>query len=222
MIPTFVNDVAKSHRTKGSDGDIRQYAVAYLEERLRGFDKDVKICLTGKPSDNGSGLTYAYFPALLTCCAMLELLGNLYVGETRGSGWRRAIKYSGRFLDNRIYSNDNIILLFQVLRHPAAHMNTLSGVRKPGEGHYQDQRITWKIYADARYPAIKIKREAGVLKEQPPWDCPHDYRLYVRLDRLRYDIRDSVLEPGGYLTELLSRKDLLRKFEKCMKQIYPP
>ena len=152
---------------------------------------------------------------------MLELLGNLYSGETENSDLTRIFGYSNRFLPQPVYSEENIRLLFVVLRHAAAHLSTLAGVRVPKSGAYKGQRITWKIYADARHPAIKLQKESGILREQPPWDCPFDYRLHVRIDRLRCDIRDSVMGASGYLYTLQSKSETLQNFKKCMQQIYP-
>lgn len=206
---------------KGSDGIIRKYAEPYLRDRLSGFDKDMKICLKGIPQPNSRELTHAYFPALMNCCGLLELLGGLYTGNTDSTKINRVFKYR-KFLPQPDYSVENIRLLFVVLRHATAHLSTGSGVRIPTKGDYRGKRITWKIYADSQYPAIRLEKERDDLDEQSPWDCPHEYRLHVRLKRLQCDIRGSVLNEGGYLSELLPSKNLMRNFETCMRQIYPP
>ena len=215
------SQIAKKTLYKGSGGDIRKYADAYLKDRLRGFDKDVKICLTGVPTKESTALTHAYFPALMNCCGMLELLGSLYRGDARNYCLRRVFDYSNTYLPQPEYSTENIVLLYEVLRHPTAHLSTGSGVRKPRHGSKKGQRITWKIYADARRPPIKLARDRDKLDEQSPWDSPHDYRLHIRLRRLQCDIRASVLNKGGYLSDLLSKEDLMRNFKRCMRQIYP-
>lgn len=151
---------------------------------------------------------------------MLELLGNLYRGDTERTDLRKVFAYS-RFLPQPDYSEENVHLLFFVLRHATAHLSTLSGVRIPRHGSFKGKRITWKIYADARYPAIRLDEEIGVLRKQPPWDCRYDSRLHVRLNRLRYDIRDSIIGEGGYLEHLQSNETLIRNFEQCMLQMYP-
>ena len=70
-------------------------------------------------------------------------------------------------------------------------------------------------------PAIRLEPDSNVLDEQSPWDSPHDYRLHIRLKRLQCDIGSSVLENGGYLSDLTSCDDLMRNFKTCMQQIYP-
>lgn len=215
------NSKNKTLPYKGSGGDLKVYASAFLEERLVGFDKDTNACLEGRPSPSGSGITHAYFPALMNCCGMLEFLGNLYKGNTENSGVSRAVEYAARYLDPKAYSEDNVFLLYVVMRHAAAHLGTLSGVRIPKSGKYQGKRITWKLYADARKPAILLIKDRGFLTEHPPWDCPHEYRLHVRLKRLQCDIRRSVLKKDGYLSNLLASNALMQNFEKCMHQIYP-
>jgi len=151
---------------------------------------------------------------------MLELLGNLYSGDTERTDLKRIFAYSN-YLPQPDYSEENIHLLFFVLRHAAAHLSTLSGVRIPRQGAFKGKRITWKIYADARYPAIRLDEETGVLREQPPWNCHYDARLHVRLNRLRCDIRESIVGQGGYLEHLQSDAALIRNFERCMLQMYP-
>lgn len=213
----------KAGRTlyKGSGGDIRKYAEPYLRDRLKGFDKDMKVCLKGIPLPDSRDKTHAYFPALMNCCGLLELLGGLYTGNTDTTDIKRVFKYR-RFLPQPDYSVENIRLLFVVLRHATAHLSIGSGVRIPRKGKYKDKRITWKIYADGRHPAITIEKDSDVLDDQSPWDCSHDYRMHVRLKRLQCDIRASVLKRGGYLSELLSSDALMQNFETCMRQIYPP
>ena len=206
---------------KGSGGVIGKFAEPYLRDRLKGFDKDMKVCLTGTRLPDSRERTHAYFPALMNCCGMLELLGSLYRGDARNYCLRRVFDYSNTYLPQPEYSTENIVLLYEVLRHPTAHLSTGSGVRKPKHGSKKGQRITWKIYADARRPPIKLARDRDKLDEQSPWDSPHDYRLHIRLRRLQCDIRASVLNKGGYLSDLLSREDLMRNFKGCMRQIYP-
>ena len=53
---------------RGTADDQAKFATDFLKGRLAGFEKDMRICLTGIPSEVRSGLTHAYFPALGTCC----------------------------------------------------------------------------------------------------------------------------------------------------------
>ena len=70
----------------GSGGVFDQYAPAYLDERMWQIEKDMAICLSGRPAQNGKGFDHAYFPALTACCGMLELLANLHGGSTERCG----------------------------------------------------------------------------------------------------------------------------------------
>lgn len=51
---------------RGAGGDIAKFAPEFLKARLQGFEKDMRIYLTGRPSDDRAGLTHAYFPTLRT------------------------------------------------------------------------------------------------------------------------------------------------------------
>lgn len=206
---------------KGSGGIIEKFAEPYLRDRIKGFDKDMNICLTGIPRDDSPKLTHAYFPALMSCCGMLDLLGSLYQGNAKNSELQWVFDYCDQYMPQPDYSADNIILLYEVLRHPTAHMSTGAGIRKPRYGSYKEQRVTWKIYEDDDRPAIRLEPDSDVLDEQSPWDSPHDYRLHIHLKRLQCDIGASVLSKSGYLHELVHRKALMRNFERCMQHIYP-
>lgn len=205
---------------RGAGGDIAKFAPEFLEARLQTFTKDMRICLTGKPSDHRAGLTHAYFPALMSCCGMLEYLASLFAGHTRPCGVAEIIAYA-KFLPKPDYSDDAIRVLFCAFRHPIAHRGIASGVWVDKHEATKGRRITWNIHADARHPALEIVEKPGVLRLDPPWDCPYTDRAHIHLGRFWRDITDSVLAPGGYRDELVSNSDLLKKFTKCMRELYP-
>jgi hypothetical protein len=209
--------------TDGIDPRLTSYAEEYLTRRLRGFGKDIKICLAGIPRDNQPDRdTHAYFPALITCCAMLELLGSLYKGKPKSTDINRVTKYCAAFMPQPDYSTGNIDLLFYVLRHPTAHLSTGSGVRIPKEGVHRDKRITFYIDEQPGVPAINLKPKSGeVTRTGRYWSCPFDHVLCVYLPSLQKDIHDSVVAPGKYRDTLLASDDLLGNFLKCMKEIFP-
>jgi hypothetical protein len=197
-----------------------QFASEFLEGRLRGFAKDMKICLTGTPSDDSANPTHAYFPALMSCCGMLEYLSGLFAGRTKPCGVKEIIAYA-KYLPKPDYCDDSIRILFYAFRGPIAHHGIASGVWIDRHSAAPERRTTWKISADARRPALRTIEEPGTLRYDPPWECQYTHRVHISLDRLWRDIRDSVLTENGYRDELVSNPKLLRNFTKCMHNLYP-
>ena len=207
---------------KGSGGDMAIFAPQYLTDRLKTFTKDMIICLTPRPSLEREGNTHAYFPGLINCCGMLELLANLYGGTTRNRTKRYDRIYAyGRFLRHHCYSNDNLRVLYLALRNATAHHSSAGGVWAENDKVKNGRRVTWTIYADYNHPALALKAESCVLRNDSPYDCPYTHRMHVRLGRLWRDIRDSVFESNGYLNALRSDPLLMQEFANCMEHIYP-
>lgn len=197
----------------------------FLTHRISMFDKDMQICLTGIPrKDDPSIDTHAYFPALMACCGFLDLLGSLYKGDAKRSKTSWVVNYCQRFMANPDdYCNDNIVLLFEVVRHGAAHLGVGKGVVIPKYGTDDNKRITWTIDEHPGSPAIRLESDTGVvLKPTLPWCCPYDHRLHAYLPTLQADIRDSVLRTGGYRESVMADHEPLGKFKQAMKDIYPP
>ena len=197
------------------------FASNFVRQRLRGFEKDMRICLTGVPSDERAGKTHAYFPALMNCCGMLEYLSRLYAGRPRSrNALNLVIEYS-KFLPQPDYSSDTVRILFRAFRNPIAHRGIASGVWLDEHDENRGRRITWRIGADNRSPAIEIVHKPDVLRFDSPWECKYTHRAHIRLGRLWREIRDSALAPNGYRDELVSDPELLRKFTRCMRNLYP-
>ena len=209
-------------RHRGADGDMALFASRFVKGRLRGFKKDMEICLSGRPSKERSGITHAYFPALMNCCGMLEYLARLYTGKPKAANGQNLIVLYSRFLPNPDYSDDTIRVLFRAFRNQIAHRGIASGVWRDEHDDNLGRRITWKIAADSRRPAVEVVKESGVLLFDSPWECKFTHRAHIHLGRLWRDIRDSAIEPGGYCDELISDPELLRKFARCMRDLYPP
>lgn len=207
---------------KGSGGDMAIFAPRYLDDRLKTFAKDMNICLTGRPSEDREGNTHAYSPGLMNCCGMLELLANLYGGTTKNhkKRYERIDAYS-KFLPHPCYSKDNLRVLYRSLRNATAHHGTAGGVWPENDKVKNGRRVTWRIYADYNHPALALKAESCVLRNDSPHDSPYTHRMHVRLGRLWRDIRDSVFESNGYLDALQSDPVLLKNFENCITCIYP-
>jgi hypothetical protein len=193
------------------------FAQAFLEARLSGFEKDMRICLTGVPSGTRFGLTHAYFPALTTCCGMMEYLAGLYVGRIDGLGKREITAYA-KYLPQPDYDAEAIRVLFDAFRNAVAHRGIASGVWVDQHRRMQGRRLTWKVSADTARPALDVVASQGVLVNDPPWPCPYTHRVHIHLGRLWRDIRDSI---SVYTADLIVNQRLQDNFMTCMRRLYP-
>ena len=209
-------------RYLGSGGDRKKYTDAYLSQRLWQLRKDMTTCLASRRRDDGKGFVHAYFPALVTCCGILELFANLHSGDSKVQNKRydRLEAYI-RFLPGKSYTRDNLEILYKALRNPIAHHGVAAGLHEETSHQSQFRRITWMLTADTRQPALKLLAKSGTLKNDPLTDRQYSHRMCVRLGRLWRDIYDSVDMPKGYRAAVLSDPTLLRKFHRCIDQIFP-
>ncbi len=208
---------AQKHR--GASGDMRRFAEEFIAARLAGFEKDMKICLTGIPSKTRSGLTHAYFPALSACCGTLEYLTALHRGNRNRIGWQQVSVWSQRYLPQPDFDQDIVRILFEAFRHSVAHRGIASGIwvdRNQGPG--LGRRITWRVLADSQRPSCNLVPESGKLRRDPPWLCTYSHRMHIHLASLKVDIRDGA---NRYKRELRFDGELLENFESCMRQLYP-
>ena len=204
---------------RGAPENISEFAKRFIAGRLAGFDKDMRICLTGVPSPTRPGLTHAYFPALATCCSTLEYLTALHRGNTHGVGWQQVRDFATAYLPQPDYDAEVVRVLFDALRHPVAHRGIASGVwvdRSNGPNH--GRRVVWKVSADARRPACQVLSEPGLLTRDPPWSTQYTHRVHVHLRGLWVDLRRA----GTKLTkDIRSSHELQQNFLACMRQMYP-
>jgi hypothetical protein len=202
-----------------ADGNAAAFAQRFIAGRLVGFNKDLKICLTGLKLNAQSEPTHAYFPALAACCATLEYLTALYRGNTHGIGWQQVNTFASVYLPQPDFNADAVRVLFDALRHPVAHRGIASGVWVDRtQGAHNGRRLVWKITADARKPACEILAEPGKLTRDPPWPTPYSHRVHVRLRRLWIDLRNAA---ERYSEDIARDPTLLANFEACMRQLYP-
>ena len=203
---------------RGAPNDITEFAQTFLRARLDGFEKDMRICLMGIPSETRAGLTHAYFPSLTTCCGMLEYLAGLYVGRIDGLSKREVTRYAIKYLPQPDYDAEMIRVLFDAFRNAVAHRGIASGVWKDRHRGMYGRRLTWKVFADTRRPFLEIIEENSQLIYDSPWPCAYTHRVHIHLGRLWRDIRDSV---DGYLNELVANQALQNHFNSCMRALYP-
>jgi hypothetical protein len=191
----------------------------FIASRLAGFEKDMKICLTPMPSRRNARSTHAYFPALGACCGLMEYLTGLYGGNLNGIGWRQVTEWARRYLNQAHYGDDVVRVFFEAFRHSVAHRGIASGIwidRAPGPG--RGRRVTWEVTAGRTRPAVQILKDPGVLKRDPPWECPYTHRAHIHLASLKVDIRNAARRYAG---EAGNDPDLLANFTSCMRQLYP-
>ena len=206
-----------SHRDAAND--TVAFARNFIDGRLQGFNKDIRICLTPAKSETRAGNTYAYFPALAACCSLLEYLTALFRGNARGIGWQQVSAFADLYLPQPDYAADTVLVLFEALRHPVAHRGIATGVWVDRAQQAQSQRrIVWQVNAGARKPACQLREEQGKLTRDPPWPTPYSHRMHIYLRQLASDIRKA---GKAYSTDIGDDATLVRNFESCMRQLYP-
>jgi hypothetical protein len=204
-----------------SDKQLLDFAREFVIGRLGGFRKDTNICLT--KDRNGR---HAYFPALLTCISVLDLLSGLYSGDLRKAGLPDLKKYVARFMDKKKYSRLNLEVLYVAFRHKLSHhshpyfvLDTATDTRIS-----KKMRLTWTVAAGWRALPIEIRSEPGkyLKKSLHPWKVGYDHRVFISIPHFRNDIIESAIGPNGYL-KALSKSPLLRsRCAKCMVEFFPP
>lgn len=201
---------------RGAHGNATVFAERFIRGRLFGFEKDMRICLTGAPRTDGAGLTHAYFPALAACCSMLEYLAALHAGRLTGIGRREISAYATKYLRQPDYGPDAIRVLIDAFRNSVNHRGIATGVwidrATPG------RRVTWRIMADALGPAIELRAAPGVIRRDAPWPCPFTHRAHVHLGRLWRDIKASA---DRYIADIAADAGLQINFNRCMTALYP-
>ncbi|WP_316365257.1 hypothetical protein [Candidatus Thiodiazotropha sp. CDECU1] len=204
---------------RGTNGDRAKFAENFVTSRMAGFKKDMKICLTPILSETRSGPTHAYFPALASCCGTLEYLSALYTGRVNGLGWKDVYRWASIYLPQPDYNSETIRILVQAFRNAVAHRGIASGVwtdQKPGPS--KGWRLTWKIYANSTRPSIRIIKEDGVIKNDPPWECKITHRVHIHLKSMELDIRKGA---EGFAKDFISKPELIKPFYSCMNKLYP-
>lgn len=92
-----------------------------------------------------------------------------------------------------------IKLLINVFRKTIAHRGIPSGLLKSDYPDTRGHKITWSIDALAWKPALRLDREDGFLRKDPPWPVKYDHRALVHLGRLWQDLENAAIGPGATL-----------------------
>jgi hypothetical protein len=142
-----------------TDDEVLAFAKMFLAGRIKGFRKDIRICLqrdrTGK---------HAYLPALMTCISFLDLLSGLHCGKLEYNGDTAFIAFGAAFLDSAQYNPDELAVLYHGFRHKIAHLGHPYAVFDTAKRLHAFQgarrRISWTIYASRRERPIKPPKAA--------------------------------------------------------------
>ena len=197
------------------------FAQQFLANRLEGFKKDMRVCL--RPDEQEPNKV-AFFPGLLTCISLLELLSGLYAGKVTGHSPARAHAYAAQFMDPQIYSDRNVEILYGVYRHKIAHLGHPYYVFDTGTNPTKfpgpRQRITFNVRAGGATPAVFLHKHVGIVSHlKVPWSVPFDHEAIITVTTFRDDVLDSI---PNYLAAVSASPDLQQKFELCMKEFFPP
>lgn len=212
-------DSRRSPDHRGAADSMAAFALRFIEGRLVGFEKDIKICLTAVPSPAAKKQTYAYFPALATCCSTLEYFVGLHRGNLKPAGWQQVATFAAKYLPQPDFDQDTVRVLVEAFRHPIAHRGIASGIwvdRSNGSGG--GRRLVWEITAGTKRPACQLIADAGTLTKDPPWPTPYTHRVQIHLGALWIDIRDGAKK---YAKDVSSDHGLQANFMACMQRLYP-
>jgi hypothetical protein len=212
--------VAKREPRRGAGDDRAKFARAFVEGRIKGFEKDMAICLTetARKTNRGEKVTHAYFPALGSCCGTIEYLAGLYEGRLPDLGEQHWQSYAKKFLPGDVYDADRVHVLYKAFRHSIAHRGISSGIWVDKHDNAQGRRTTWTVNEKADGAAIEVVESRGTLITDSPWETPYTHRVHIRVGRLWRDVHASA---GAYVTELVESKELLDNFYRCMEFLYP-
>ena len=204
---------------RDTSGEIAQFAPRFIKARFVGFEKDMRICLTAIRHPLKREKTHAYFPALASCCSTLEYLTNLHRGSFNSAGHVEIAAFANQYLPQPAYNSEIIHVLIYAFRHTVAHRGISSGVWvDPRNGQATPKRVVWKITASTRFPALELKAEDGLLRNDPPWPTPFNHRMQINLGRLWRDIKAAAEQ---YAVDVAVDIQLQNNFRRYMERLYP-
>jgi hypothetical protein len=195
---------------------IQSFAPEYVRQRMFGFEKDARICLTSANHPFENRPTVAFFPAVGLCCATLEHLSALYSGNTNGPRVENDIwPFSDKYLP--AYSRDSVKVLFEAIRHGVAHRGIAARVWEEKQKNRPQRIFTWRVSAADESPSLRILEIQGEASPAP-WPCVYTHRIDIFLGRLWKDVRDA---GNSYAHDLATDAELLPAFSRCMEKFYP-
>lgn len=206
-----------------SDKELVTFARKFSRNHVESFRKDVAICMTRDARGH-----HAYFPALITCIAFLDLISGLYAGTLQKHGLEELKQYAKKFMRAE-YTTDRLNVLYEFLRHKVAHLAhpypVFDTITKPKTFKGQPRRrVTWTVYAAKRRPAIELiafPTPQLLLKTIRPWEVSYNCRIKISIRSFETDIVKSINGASGYLQHLKSDRVARANFTKCMIEYFP-
>ncbi|MEQ1890011.1 MAG: hypothetical protein ABL951_12670 [Alphaproteobacteria bacterium] len=201
-----------------TDDGVVNFAQIFIERRLKGFKKDIAICL--RPDENNS---HAYMPGLMACFSLLDFFSSLYAGQMRGHSHEQLIKYMRAFAPPDRYDDYLLKVAYIAFRHKLAHLSHpyfVLNTQKDCRINERQMLLTWTISEEAHDPPIKLcplKRPKKITRHPTPWPLFYDHRIYISIRTLADDIMDTAPK---YLAELKESKELKKNFRTCMCEFY--
>jgi hypothetical protein len=189
---------------------------------MRGFEKDMRICLMGVPATHRNRLTHAYFPALAACCGAIEYLGALSIGLPnpikRGLSRTHICDFARRYLAQPDYDAEVIRILWDLFRNGTAHHGITSGVWIDQHAGMGGRRLSWAITERTGRPALSLQPKTGTLNRDSPWDCGYTHVATISLGQLTSDILEAAARLSA---EIAIGGDPLERFRVAMETLYP-
>jgi hypothetical protein len=207
---------------RGSGGDLLVFAPRFIMDRMKGFEKDMRICLTPVMATHRKGQTHAYFPGLAACCGAIEYLGALSIGNPvpikKGLSRGHIQEFARRYMAQPDYDNEAMRVLWDLFRNGTAHHGITSGVWIDQHVGRADRRLIWAIDERTMQPAVSVREKIGTLIRDPPWNCAYTHVATVHLGQLALDIRAAA---DCLAADIKAGGKPLERFRTAMEVLYP-
>jgi hypothetical protein len=180
---------------------IEKYAEGFLKRRMYTLYYDIERRMDSfninkyrVPFNLGNNVygkrAKVYFPALMYCFSIINLLGSLYCGQVgkRSYETEKSFLYMKNFMKqsnakgNPLYNDDKISLLINGHRHKIAHLAMPQNIME-----YDNKVITWKLSGED----YDIKQHMELIDNQNPQAkliIPSTYNPYeLKIDQIDFD-----------------------------------
>jgi hypothetical protein len=148
----------------------------------------------------------------------MEYLTALDRGNV-SNGWQQICGWARLHLSAAEYNDHKVRVLFDAFRNSVAHRGIASGVWIDQiQGPTRGNRLTWRVTASHRRPAIEIMEAPGTLKKDSPWPCSYSHRVHIHLKTLAIDLTNAAT---AYAEAVETDEALQDNFYRCMARLYP-
>jgi len=170
------------------------FARWFIWERIRSLENDVNACLN--PS---SRYQPAPFAAVLSCFAVIDLLGSLLTGEIEKTS-KNIKKFLTKYMS---YKEDVAELMTNVYRHKLVHQHQPTIIYK-----YKDKYVSWQIW-NVKHP---LHKELVPLRvEWKPYDF---YPKYIPLPKILKELSEQLKKQGPIQILIISIPKMLEEIKK--------